>query len=244
MKSIDCLSLQIVDDPIQVGRQAAAVLEQLCSAAIAGHGAFNIAISGGKTPIPLFQLLASPEWNGRFSWEKINLYWADERCVGPDQEQSNYRMARDELLSHVALTNFYRIRGEMDPQEGASAYERLLRTHFNLAYGELPRFDCILLGLGADGHVASIFPGSSDAVLTERLVVDQYVSKLRSSRITLTLPVINNAAACVFLVSGREKHDALSRTLDLLTTPELPAQKVRPSNGRLVWIVDEAAAQG
>ena len=121
---------------------------------------------------------------------------------------------------------------------------RQAQSHFNLEKGKLPRFDCVLLGMGADGHVASLFPGFTDYFLTDNMVIDQYIPKLRSSRITLTLPVINNAAACIFVVSGREKHGALSRTLDLLTTPELPAQKVRPNNGELIWIVDEAAAQG
>ncbi len=244
MKSINCLSLRIVEDPLQVAEQAALNVERLCHAAMKDHGVFNIAISGGKTPIPLFRLLSSPAWTNRLPWDKFNLYWVDERCVGPDQEQSNYRVAREELLSHVAITNFYRMRGEMDPQEAAHAYETLLQSHFKLEKGALPRFDCVLLGMGADGHVASLFPGFTDYFLTDNMVIDQYVPKLRSSRITLTLPVINNAAACIFLVSGREKHGALSRTLDLLTTPELPAQKVRPANGELIWIVDEAAAQG
>ena len=244
MNEITHLSVYVMEDPTGIARQSAEIIEKLCKEALAERGVFNIAISGGKTPVPLFKLLSSPAWVDRLHWEKINLYWVDERGVPPEHPDSNYRVAREELLSYVPATKFYRIRGELDPQEAAEAYEKLLISHFNLEPGELPRFDCVILGMGADGHVASLFPGISEYIETNHLVIDLYVQKLHSSRITMTLPVLNNARSCLFLVSGREKHDAISSALNLLTHPELPAQKVRPINGELLWVIDEAAAQG
>ncbi len=245
MNEITHLSVYVMEDPFGVARQAAMIIEKLCKEALAERGVFNLALSGGKTPIPLFKLLSSPEWADRLPWERINLYWVDERCVPPEHEDSNYRVAREELLSHVAATKFYRMKGELDPVAAAESYEKLLQDHFNLTRpGELPRFDCVILGLGTDGHVGSLFPDTSDYIETSHLVIDVWVQKLHSSRITLTLPVLNNARSCMFLVSGREKHDVISRALNLLTSPELPAQKVRPVDGELLWIIDEAAAQG
>ena len=244
MSKITHLSVYIKEDPITVAQQAAEILEKLCLKAISENGAFNLAISGGKTPIPLFRLLAEPVWRDRFAWEKINLYWVDERCVPPESPESNYGLARKELLSFIPATKFYRIKGELKPFEAAANYEELLTKNFGLKDNELPRFDCMVLGMGADGHVASLFPDIADYIDTNYKVIDIYVPKIRQSRITFTLPVINNSKACIFLVSGREKHLAVSRALNLLTSPDLPAQKVRPSEGELIWILDESAAQG
>lgn len=244
MSKITQLSVYVKEDPVNVAAQAAEIIEDLCREAVEKRGAFNLAISGGSTPIPLFRLLAAPEWRNRFPWEKINLYWVDERCVPPENSESNYGVARKELLSFIPATKFYRIKGELKPLEAAQNYEELLVKNFDLKTGELPCFDCMVLGMGADGHVASLFPDIADYIDTNYKVIDIYVPKLRSSRVTLTLPVINNSRACIFLVSGREKHQVLSRALNLLTSPDLPAQRVRPTNGELIWILDEAAAQG
>ena len=244
MSKITQLSVYVKEDPNAIAQQAVETLEVLCNEAIAEKGAFNLAISGGSTPIPLFRLLAEPAWRDRFPWEKINLYWVDERCVPPESPESNYGVARKELLSFIPATKFYRIKGELKPFEAALNYEELLIKNFDLKDDELPRFDCMVLGMGADGHVASLFPDIADYIDTHYKVIDIYVPKIRQSRITLTLPVINNAKACIFIVSGREKHPAVSRALNLLTSPDLPAQKVRPTDGELIWILDEAAAQG
>ncbi|MBQ4132214.1 MAG: 6-phosphogluconolactonase [Desulfovibrionaceae bacterium] len=244
MSKITHLSVYVKEDPISVARQAAETLEKLYIKSVSEKGVFNLAISGGSTPIPLFRLLADPEWSDRFAWEKVNIYWVDERCVPPESPDSNYGVARKELLSFIPATRFYRIKGELKPFEAAANYEELLVKNFNLKDGELPRFDCMVLGMGADGHVASLFPDIADYIDTQYRVIDIYVPRLRQSRITFTLPVINNSKACIFLVSGREKHPAVSRALNLLTSPDLPAQKVRPDKGELIWILDEAAAQG
>ncbi len=238
------LALHIHKDPSAMAERAAHHLAELCEEAIAQRGVFTLALSGGTTPLPLFRLLAGSDWAERLPWDKIILYWGDERCVGPDDPQSNYGMARRELISHVPITWYYRMKGEDDPVKAAMAYEDLLKEHFRLAPGEFPRFDCILLGLGDDGHIASLFPGEQGLEEKERIVVDQYVRSKGTDRLTLTLPTLNNARCCLFMVSGKEKHEVLSRSLDLLAEPVLPAQLVRPRLGELLWIVDEAAARG
>lgn len=229
-----------------MAERAAHLLAELCEQAIAERGIFTMAISGGDTPVPLFNLLASPDWAERLPWEKIALYWVDERCVAPDHPRSNYGVARRTLLSEVPATRFYRMRGELNPEEAARAYEELLREHFSLAPGEFPRFDCVLLGMGEDGHTASLFPNEPVLDETKHLVVDQYVRSIKTDRLSLTLPVINHARHCLFLVSGAEKHPMLTKVLNLLEPPShaFPAQLVRPPLGELVWIIDEAAATG
>lgn len=244
MSKITRLSVYVKEDSVAVASQAAELMETMCKKAIEKRGSFNLAISGGNTPIPLFQLLARPEWIKRFAWEKINLYWVDERCVPPESPESNYGVARKEFLSFVPATRFYRMKGELPPVQAAENYEELLAKNFELKPGEIPRFDCMILGMGSDGHVASLFPDIASYLDTHYQVIDVFEPKTRSSRITMTMPVINNSRACVFLVSGREKHPALSRVLNLLTSPDMPAQHVRPNKGELVWILDQAAAQG
>lgn len=238
------LALHIHKDPAAMAERAAHHLVQCCEEAITERGVFNLALSGGVTPIPLFQLLSEPDWAERLPWEKIAIYWGDELCVEPDDPMSNYNIARRELLSHVPVTCYYRMKGEDNPVEAALAYENLLKEHFTLAPGEFPRFDCILLGLGVDGHTASLFPNEPAMYEKERLVIDQFVHSRGIDRLTLTLPVLNNARCCLFMVTGKEKHEVLSRTLNLLDKPELPAQFIRPKGGELIWIVDESAARG
>lgn len=237
------VSVHIHKDPAAMAERAAHILAEKCEEAVAERGIFTMALSGGVTPIPLFRLLAGPDWAERLPWENISIYWVDERCVGTDHTDSNYGMARRELLSHVPTTSYYRIRAETNPVDAALNYESLLREHFKTPT-DIPRFDFVLLGLGEEGHTASIFPNTPALVEQKRLVMDQYVPERKADRITLTLPVLNNARCCMFLVNGREKHKALSKSLDLLAEPALPAQLVRPGVGDLVWIVDEDAALG
>lgn len=238
------LSLHIHKNPEAMAERAAHILAAACEEAVEERGVFRLAISGGQTPIPLFRLLAGKDWSERLPWDKIAVFWVDERCVGPDHPDSNYGMVRRELLAHVPATHFFRMRGDLDPVEAAINYEEQILNDFELGINELPRFDFMLLGMGADGHTGSIFPGSPALAEKNRLVIDQYVPELKSDRVTLTLPVINNARCCMFLVTGAEKHEALSHVLDLLSEPTLPAQMVRPQGGDLIWVVDEAAANG
>lgn len=238
------LSVHIHKDPAAMAERAAHIFAELCEQAIAERGIFTVALSGGATPVPLFRLLAGPDWAEHLPWNKIAIYWVDERCTGPEHPDSNYGMARRELLSHVPATLFYRMKGEGNPEEAAQSYEQQLRERFNISGNELPRFDFMLLGMGDDGHTGSIFPGSPALVEKKRLVIDQYVPERNADRLTLTLPVINNARCCMFMVTGKEKHAVLATALDLLASPTLPAQLVRPTFGDLIWIVDEAAATG
>lgn len=237
------LSVHIHKDPAAMAERAAHILAA-CEEAVAERGVFRIALSGGQTPIPLFRLLAASDWADRLPWDKMNFFWVDERCVGPDHPDSNYGLARRELLSHVPATHFYRMRGDIDPVEAAVKYEQQIRQDFNIGPNDLPRFDFMILGMGDDGHTGSIFPNSPALAERKRLVIDQYVPERKADRLTLTLPVINNSRCCMFLVTGKEKHQVLGQALDLLAEPTLPAQMVRPSVGDLIWVVDEAAATG
>ena len=238
------LSLHIHNTPAAMAERAAHIFADQCEKSVNERGVFRIAISGGQTPIPLFRLLARSDWAERLPWDKINIFWVDERCVGPEHPESNYGMARRELLAHIPATHFFRMRGDGDSEEEARRYEKLIREEFALAVNELPRFDFMLLGMGADGHTASIFPNSPLIAERKRLVADVFVPELKADRISLTLPVINHSRMCMFLVEGHEKHHALSEVLNLLIEPTLPAQLVRPQAGDLIWIVDEAAARG
>lgn len=238
------LTVHIHKDPAAMAERAAHILAAACEEAIAERGVFRIAFSGGNTPIPLFRLLAGKDWSDRLPWEKMAIFWVDERCVGPDHPDSNYGLVRRELLNHVPATHFYRMRGDAEPVQAAAKYEEQIRNEFALGPAELPRFDFILLGMGEDGHTGSIFSKSPALAEKKRLVIDQYVPERKGDRITLTLPVINNARCCMFLVTGEEKHHVLSQALNLLADPTLPAQMVRPSFGDLIWVVDEAAAKG
>ena len=238
------ISVHIHKDPAAMAERAAHILAAACEEAVAERGAFKIALSGGQSPIPLFRLLSGSDWGHHLPWDKMTFFWVDERCVGPDHPESNYGLARRELLSRVPATHFFRMRGDTDPEAAALKYEQQIREDFNLEPGELPRFDFILLGMGEDGHTGSIFPNSPALVEQKRLVIDQYVPQRKGDRITQTLPVINNARCCMFLVNGKEKYQVLSKALDLLAEPALPAQMVRPGFGDLIWIVDEAAATG
>ena len=246
--------LHVYRDVGELARHAARLLADACRKAVAERGVFRMAVSGGSTPVHLFRLLASQEWAATLPWDKMVIFWVDERCVAPDDPQSNFGMTRRELLEHLpngpATVRHARMEGELEPALAAMRYEALLRREFSLAAGELPRFDLILLGMGPDGHTASLFPGTTALDEQTRLVTSLFVPKLQSHRLTLTFPVLNNASCCCFMAAGADKYPALSRACDLpgATGPQdgdtLPAQRVRPTDGDLVWLVDEAAAQG
>ncbi|MEZ6853313.1 6-phosphogluconolactonase [Halodesulfovibrio aestuarii] len=242
-KTID-LTLSVTESPQALARHAAKIFVDRCHDAIEQRGEYNVALSGGRTPKLFFETLALSQFCSGIPWEKVNFYWVDERCVGPDDQQSNYRLAKEELLHKVSATHFYRMKGEINSQDAADEYESLLRRHFQLSEGEIPRFDFMLLGMGSDGHTASLFPGYDGIEITNRLVTDQYIREMEAWRVTLTLPVLNNARACVFLIQGKEKHEVLTKALNLLSDRTLPAQRVQPHNGKLYWIVDQDAYTG
>lgn len=213
--------------------------------AIAYRGRFLLALSGGSTPRPLYELLASRTFMTRIEWPRVHVFWGDERCVPPDRPESNYRMAREALLDHVPLpqTNVHRIRGEDQPSEAASTYEELLGTFFGSRESS-PNvtFDLVLLGMGADGHTASLFPGSPAARETRRWVVASPGPQAGSWRVSLTPVLLNAAENVTFLVSGAEKAERLKDVLEDGQPGLLPAQLIRPTHGALHWMVDAAAA--
>jgi 6-phosphogluconolactonase len=221
----------------------------LAKAAIAAHGRFAVALSGGSTPRGLYARLASDEFSSQMDWPRVHLFWGDERCVPPDHPDSNYLLARETLIDHLPIPaeNVHRIRGELEPEEAASDYEHTLRTFFAPPADEnekpIPRFDLILLGMGTDGHTASLFPGSAALHERRRWVVAYYVDKLHAWRITVTPIVINAAIYVTFLVSGASKAERLQQVLTGPYEPDLlPAQIVKPDDGHLLWLVDAQAA--
>jgi 6-phosphogluconolactonase len=237
--------IRIADNPADLFRTAASEFAALAARSIQSQGRFSVALSGGSTPRGLYSVLASGVFPD-ISWDKIYFFWGDERHVPPDHPDSNYRMAKEALLSKIPARpeNIFRIRAEEnDVAAAASDYEKVLRNFFSLNPGEFPRFDLILLGLGPEGHIASLFPASAALQEQHRLVVANWVEKLKGDRITFTLPVINHAACVMFLASGAEKAEIVREVLEN-PQADLPAQKVRPLHGRLLWLLDRAAAGG
>lgn len=233
----------ICRDAKDLSRRVAEEFVRLADESIKQRGRLIAALSGGSTPKGVYSLLATPKFRKPIPWGKVYLFFGDERAVPPDAPESNYRMANETLLSKVPLPreNIFRFRGEEWPEDAARQYERSLREFFELGKGGVPCFDLILLGLGEDGHTASLFPGSDALLERKRLVSAPYVEKLNARRLTLTLPVINRAANIFFLVAGKNKASVLRDVLQGKT--ELPAALVRPVNGRLVWFVDQEAAK-
>ena len=208
-------------------------------------GRFTVALAGGSTPRALYALLAdrAAPYRSQVPWDRTFVFFGDERQVSPDHPDSNFRMARESLLRHVPVPEeqVYRMRGENpDPDRAAEEYEEIIRDVFRLGAFDRPRFDLILLGMGADGHTASIFPGAPGARQAERLALAVRVAPLGVDRITLTLPVLNHAAAVLFVVSGVSKAEAVRQVLG--GASDLPAAEVRPAAGDLLWLLDREAA--
>jgi 6-phosphogluconolactonase len=218
-------------------------------ASLAGHaiqtsGKFTVALSGGSTPKALYEVLARAPFGERIDWNGVYFFWGDERFVPLDHRDSNYRMAQETLLSRVPVPekNIFPIVAEnLSAREAAAEYESKLRKFFG--EGTIPRFNLILLGMGEDGHTASLFPHSGALKESIRLVTENYVEKLNTDRITMTVPLINNAANVFFLISGASKAKALKEVLQGPYDPDrLPAQLIRPHSGELLFLVDEAAS--
>lgn len=235
----------VYDTPERLAGAAAEVFVKYAADAVAARGVARIAISGGSTPKRMFSLLAQEPFLTQVDWSKLHLYWVDERCVAPDHADSNYRMTHETLLSKVPLPeeNIFRMEGELNPQEAASRYEAALRNSFRLEGAETPAFDLLLLGMGEDGHTASIFPRTDAIDAMGTLVTANHVPQKDSWRITLTWPVINTARHVVFLIEGRAKGEVLHSVLLGDYDPDLyPAQLIRPDSGKLGLLLDAEAA--
>jgi 6-phosphogluconolactonase len=231
-----------VHDPDILTLRAAELLARIAIDAVAARGVAHIALSGGSTPRPLFKLLASPEWKERVPWAHTHIWWVDERCVPPDDPNSNYGVAFALLLQHLPVVITHRIRGEELPWEAAYLYEGELAAGFGLWAGAWPRFDLILLGMGTDGHTASLFPGTPALAEREHRVTVGHAPAPPQDRVSLTLPVLNHAAHVFFLVAGENKGPALTTIFHADGgDPPLPASLVQPRDGRLLWLLDAAA---
>lgn len=241
------IDYKVVPDSASLAAEAAERFTSATEKAVATRGRARIAISGGSTPKAAFQLLAdqAKPWRARMPWDKIDIYWVDERCVPPDDKDSNYRMTREALLDLVPLApeQVHRMEGELEPEVAAARYESTLRNTFRLEGAESPRFDLLQLGMGPDGHTASLFPHTEAINEMGRLVTANFVSKLGMWRITLTWPVINQAAQIFFLIGGADKAEVLKEVVLGSRDPErLPSQLIWPSSGILSLVLDKAAA--
>jgi len=236
--------LTILPDLDALNHAAAREFVNCALTAIRDRGRFAVALSGGNTPRAVYSLLAT-EFATSLPWGKVFIFFRDERNVPPDHADSNYRMANESLLSRVPIPaqNIYRVETERDPRTAAELYETALRLFFTIKNNDVPRFDLILLGMGDDGHTASLFPGSAALQETAHLVVANWVEKFKTERITFTLPVLNAAAEDLVIVAGDNKADVLSHILDSPATVRYPIQKVHPVNGRLRWLVEQKAAR-
>jgi 6-phosphogluconolactonase len=236
--------VEVWRDVAEISERAAELLIGIARQTVDARGKFELALSGGSTPTALYELLATEAKSARVPWQQTHVYWSDERCVPPTDQRSNYRMAYQSLLSHVPVPeqNIHRMRGEDEPESAARTYANELEKEFGPG---APRFPLILLGMGDDGHTASLFPGSPALRNLQNTVAATYVEKFKEHRLTMTLRTLNAAETIIFMVAGESKAAALSKLLDDRSpgSDSLPAKLVRQTNGELIWLVDESAAR-
>ena len=231
------MSLDVYESKERLAEAAARLFVERATRAITGSGRFAVVLAGGSTPKSAYELLADT-YRDDVDWSGVHVFFGDERSVPPDHEDSNYRMANEALLSRVPVGSVHRVRGELPPPEAAADYERELREFF----GGPPVFDLVLLGIGEDGHTASLFPRTPALDVTDRLAAANPVEKLGTTRVTLTVPAINASREVVFLVAGEGKAEALEEILESDADPhEYPAKLVKPAEGA-AWMVDREAA--
>ena len=239
---------QIYPDTTELARAAAEHFVARAQKAVSERGQCAVALSGGSTPRATHTLLRKAEFAAHVDWPRVHVFWGDERCVPPDHPDSNHQMARETLLDHVPIPaeNIHRLRGEIEPVQAADEYEHTLRAFFATRPGEagaVPRFDLIFLGMGSDGHAASLFPGTPAIHEDTRWVVAHYVGRLGTWRVTVTPVLINAAAQVTFLVAGAGKAERLREVLTGPFQPDLlPSQIVQPTDGHSLWLLDAAAA--
>lgn len=235
--------VRIFPDPETLGRAAIEFVITLARQRIAAEGRFSVALSGGSSPKQLYAFLGSSPYRDDIPWPPMHFFWADERCVPPDHPDSNYKLAFDAFLSGVSLpaANIHRIKGEEGPVAAAQAYEEDLRRFFSGP--GVPSFDLIILGIGEDGHTASLFPGSPLLQETARFAVPVELDPPKVSRVTLTLPVLNHAAQVLFLASSRAKAEVVAEVIGRNNEGRYPAGLVQPVSGDVTWFIDLEAAE-
>ncbi len=234
--------IEILKSHEQMCHRAAELFYSITSESISQRGRFNVALAGGTTPAGLYIRLHAPPYELDTEWTKVHVFFTDERCVGPEDSASNFRMAHEALLQRVYMKPekyVHRIKGELGPEEAAADYEKKLEKVFGRG---VPRFDLVLLGTGSDGHTASLFPGSSALRETSSYAVA--VKETEMDRVSLTLPVINNARHVVFMATGASKAEVIGQMLEDGNPRGLPAGLVNPTDGRLIWLLDTRAASG
>ncbi|MCI0443462.1 6-phosphogluconolactonase [bacterium] len=239
--------IRILKNLEQVSSVAAEEVIQCAVDATEKRGIFRIALSGGSTPKTLYSKLASDQdLKKQMPWQNTQFFWSDERTVPPDHPDSNYRMVHEAMFKHVDVseTQIHRIHAEVeDPNRAAEEYENEIRQHFYVTAPDVPQFDLILLGMGPDGHTASLFPGTEALKEQKRLIVSNWVSKFNTHRITFTVPLINHAANVMFLVCGEDKAAALKAVLEGPYDPVVyPSQLIKPE-GELIWFIDQGAGK-
>jgi 6-phosphogluconolactonase len=246
--------IRIYKDASELALKAARHFARLADQYVVGCGQFTVALSGGSTPRAMFSILAAEPFLETVPWSSIYLFWGDERTVPPDHADSNYRMAYETLISKVPVPgeNVFRIPAELeDTERAAQEYSATLAEFFlkraprsrTAPLSNFPRFDLVLLGMGPDGHTASLFPHTAALEATDRIAVSNYVEKLKTNRITLSVPTINNARNVTFVVAGADKAASLKQVLQGELQPDLyPSQLIHPKNGTLLWLADEDAA--
>ncbi len=230
--------IQIFGDTKELAQGAAQYFARCSAEAISSRGLFNVVLSGGNTPKIMFQILRCHPYDSQIDWKNTHIFWGDERDVGPDDPKSNYRMAHNSLLRRIPIpkNNINRILSEYGAKIAAARYEITLRDHFN---GKLPRFDLIFLGMGVDGHTASLFPNTEALKKSKQWVVPNYIPPQKTWRVTMTATVINEARNIVFLINGENKIDRMRQVLQGPYQPNrLPSQLIKPINGKLIWMVD------
>lgn len=240
------MTIEILSDSEVLALRAADLLALAAQESAAARGRFAVALSGGETPRSLYRLLARQQFSQKIPWRRVHLYWGDERCVPPEDPASNYRMAREAFIRHVPIAdaNVHRMRGEDAPEEAATIYDAELHglAAAERPPSEVPVFDLVVLGLGRDGHTASLFPHAGALTEEERFCVATQAPD-GSARLTITPTVINAARRVLILVSGADKAGMLAEVLEGLRVPAaVPAQGIAPAHGTLGWLVDEAAA--
>jgi 6-phosphogluconolactonase len=248
MSAPHAADVQVFSDAAALADAGARHFARRAAESVLRQGRFTVALSGGSTPRALLALLAAEPYKTSVPWQSVYFFWGDERDVPPDHAESNYKMAHDALLSHVPVPpgNVFRIRAELGAERAAAEYSAELRSFFSLAGpDDLPRFDLVFLGMGADGHTASLFPGTTALKAGREIAVATWVEKLQARRVTLTAAAINNAAEVLFLVAGRDKAATLEAVLGGAREPEeYPSRMIAPTQGALLWFVDAAASAG
>ena len=239
------ITYRISPTPAEVAKAAAQLFTTAVINAVSARGVARVAISGGTTPKAMFGLLAAEPFASQVPWDKLDLFWVDERCVPPDNADSNYRMTKEALLSKVPLPadRIHRMEGEFAPEVAAARYESTIRNAFRLEGAETPTFDLILLGMGDDGHTASLFPHTEGLNDLTHIVIANHVPQKDTWRITLTSPVLNQGREVAFLIEGAAKAQVLHDVfLGPFQPDTYPSQIIRPASSRLTLLLDSAAA--